>query len=104
MVAGGALRGNGETDTVEIYDPSTNSWEMVLEPMIDAVEGLRLVSDGRGLIHAVGGYNSRLRYLDDVWTFSEIDYRWRDELIYRLSEGKRDLVAEAVPSENLPSC
>jgi len=104
MVAGGSTRPPGETDTVEIYDPQNNVWEQLSERMIEPVESFQLVADGLGRVHAVGGYNSRIRYLDDVWTFSESDYRWRDELLYKLKHARRDLVAEAVPSENLASC
>ena len=64
------------TETVEVYDPITNTW-LEVNPLPEALSGSQLIEDGKGGVLMIGG--------DNVGTFSE--YRGRGDVsdIYYLS-------------------
>ncbi len=68
-VAISGFNAGGVLDTVEVYDPSTNTWSTAAAGMPTARKGLA-AADANGLIYAVGGANSGGQILNATEQYS----------------------------------
>jgi N-acetylneuraminic acid mutarotase len=72
---GGANDASGSLDTLEAYDPATDSWTILPYPVPTPRFAAKAVALN-GLIYVIGGWNNTSAYLAQVESYDPVSHAW----------------------------